>query len=160
MSIKRVAGFLVIMFFLSIIACESIAQSAVDSCHGPVLPVVHFKKNKVFLNRDGRAALDSAIIMIKDYPLCRIKITGYGLSSEEGQQVSWDKVASVIYYLKSKGIAANRFIFSDGNPGNPAIVILEITMEDGATWRVAPFPCFTKYQAGRCRHKYRKEQRG
>ena len=79
------------------------AQSLTDSCNMPGLPVIHFNKT-VFLSKKAKLQLDSVVKIVEQYRFCKIKVMGYGPATEEDQQYSWDRVASVIIYLKKKGI--------------------------------------------------------
>lgn len=108
------------------------------------LPVIEFK-NTVFLSKKAKLQLDSVVKNAKQYPTCRIWVIGYGTSSEESQQHSWDKVASVIIYLKKKGMPKERLMFYHGEEGKTDTVNLVGTtlFTDVPSWTPPPHPQFS-----------------
>jgi hypothetical protein len=59
------------------------------------------------------------------HPACKIQVIGYGVNSEEGYQVMWDKISSVIDYILAKGVDSSRLIFTYGVEGPATIVELK-----------------------------------
>ena len=108
----------------------------------PALPQVNFKAS-VFLNATAMAALDSAVKIINKHPGCKIKVIGNTDDCELCQQVSWDRVVSVIKYLQKKGVDSTSLIFNYGNRGNPRTVTLQGTTDDGPNIVPAPVPCYS-----------------
>ncbi len=104
------------------------------------LPSIQFR-TRATLTRDAIAILSSAAAQIKANPDCKIRVTGYGASSKSAQQLSWDRVNTVIKYLVEKqGIAEDRFIFSYGTEGDAATVDLMGATEEGPNTIPAPHP--------------------
>lgn len=104
------------------------------------LPSVQFRSGSK-LSKDAQAVLASAAAQIKANPTCKIKVTGHGASDKRAQQLSWDRVNSVIRYLVEKqGIAEDRFIFSYGEEGEATTVDLTGTTEEGPNTVPAPHP--------------------
>ena len=74
--------------------------------------------------------LASAASQIKATPDCRVRVIGHGASDKRAQQLSWDRVNTVISYLVEKqGISQDRFIFSYGEEGDANTVDLMGTTE-------------------------------
>lgn len=105
------------------------------------LPTISFKKGKVALTPGAIASLAAVAAQVKGAPDCRIKVVGHGASDKGAQQLSWDRVNSVIRYLVEKqGISQDRFIFSYGEEGEANTVDLSSTREDGPNTVPAPHP--------------------
>ncbi len=115
-----------------------------DSCYDGGVTSVEFKMGSTALSKHGILLLDSALTKINAIN-CRIKIVGYvpDATSENKEQISWDKVFIVREYLKGKGISKDRFIFSYGNPGDPNIIDLIPTTEEGPHIVPAPHPVYS-----------------
>lgn len=108
------------------------------------LPSVQFKSGSRLTN-DAQAVLATAAGQIKADPTCKIRVTGYGAASKSAQQLSWDRVNSVIKYLVEKqGIGEERFIFSYGIEGEASTVDLMGTTEEGPNTIPAPHPNLKK----------------
>lgn len=107
------------------------------------LPSISFTGRTVTLNNDAKAVLSSVAEKIRTNPNCRIAVIGYGESSKSAQQLSWDRVNSVINYLvELEGISADRFIFKYGEGGgDPNTVDLrDGTTDEGPNAVPAPHP--------------------
>ena len=82
--------------------------------------------------------------MIKENPVCKIVVSGYGANSKNSQQLSWAHVDVVInYFVEQQGISADRFIFSYGNEGgDPTTADLRVALpgEDGPSKLPPPVP--------------------
>ena len=105
------------------------------------MPTISFKKGKIALTSGAIASLASVAAQVKAAPDCKIKVVGHGASDKGAQQISWDRVNSVIRYLVEKqGISQDRFIFSYGEEGVANTVDLSSTREDGPNTVPAPHP--------------------
>jgi outer membrane protein OmpA-like peptidoglycan-associated protein/opacity protein-like surface antigen len=118
---------------------DSIAQA--NACTITGLPSIQFRSGSVSLSSTATASLTSAAQQINANANCRIRVVGYGASNKREQQLSWDRVNSVIRYLVEKqGISESRFIFSFGQEGDANTVDLEGTTEEGPNTVPAPHP--------------------
>jgi hypothetical protein len=82
------------------------------------LPSVSFSGRSGALSNDARAVLASAAEKIRNSPNCKIAVVGYGESSKSAQQLSWDRVNTVINHLVEKeGISVDRLLFKYGEAG-------------------------------------------
>jgi OmpA-OmpF porin, OOP family len=105
------------------------------------LPSVSYMGNSTSLSASAKQMLEMISRVIKDNPGCRIRVEGHSTSSKNLQQLSWDRVYSVINYLVERtGISEERFLFDYGNEGNPNVVDFYPTMEMGPTSVPAPHP--------------------
>lgn len=135
-------------------ACCTELRNRIDSglvagggnCGLTNLPSVQFKAGRATLSQDAMALLESAATQIKGSPNCKVKVIGHmgtGESSKRAQQLSWDRVNTVIRYLVEKqGISEDRFIFSyqDQGEGDVNTVDLAGTTESGPNTVPAPHP--------------------
>jgi len=112
------------------------------ACNIGSLPSVQFASGKSGLSSSATAILDAAAGQIKANPNCKICVVGYGVSSKREQQLSWDRVNSVINYLsESKGISRDRFVFKYGEAGDANTVDLQdCTGEEGPNNVPPPHP--------------------
>lgn len=128
--------------------CKEIRESGImmgtqSQCSIGDLPSISFSGRTVTLNNDSKAVLASVAEKIRTNPNCRIAVIGYGESSKSAQQLSWDRVNSVINYLvEQEGISADRFIFKYGEGGgDPNTVDLrDGTTDEGPNAVPAPHP--------------------
>ncbi len=108
------------------------------------LPSVTFTGNSVAIGTDARTLLATVAASLRNNPGCRIVVVGYGTSSKQQQQRSWDRVNAVINYLVEKeGISADRFIFQYGQEGgdtNTVDLRGASAGEEGPTNVPAPHP--------------------
>jgi outer membrane protein OmpA-like peptidoglycan-associated protein len=112
-------------------------------CNIGNLPSVTFKGRQVTLSKDNQALLASAAAQLRSNPNCKIAVIGYGESSKAAQQLSWDRVNSVINYLVEKeGIGSDRFIFRYGQSGGDenTVDLRDGTGEEGPNTVPAPHP--------------------
>lgn len=112
-------------------------------CNIGDLPSITFSGRGVALNNDARALLTGVAAKIRDNSECKIAVIGYCASSKSEQQLSWDRVNSVINYLVEKeGISADRFIFKYGQEGGDCntVDLRDGTQEEGPTTVPAPHP--------------------
>jgi outer membrane protein OmpA-like peptidoglycan-associated protein len=128
--------------------CDSL-RALIDSgglgrrCNVGDLPSITFSGRGVSLTKDARALLASVAQRLRDNPTCRIAVVGYCSSSKSEQQLSWDRVNSVINHLIEKeGIAADRFVFKYGQEGGDCntVDLRDGTNEEGPTTVPAPHP--------------------
>lgn len=113
------------------------------ACNIGDLPSITFSGRSVTLSNDARALLASVAQKIRDNAACKIAVMGYCSSSKSEQQLSWDRVNSVINYLIEKeGIGADRFIFKYGQEGGDCntVDLRDGTNEEGPTTVPAPHP--------------------
>jgi outer membrane protein OmpA-like peptidoglycan-associated protein len=138
-------------------ACCTELRNRIDSglvaggnCGLTNLPSVQFRAGRATLSKDAMGLLESAASQIKGSPNCRVKVIGHigtGQSSKRAQQLSWDRVNTVIRYLVEKqGISEDRFIFSyqEEGEGDPNTVDLQGTTETGPNTVPAPHPNLQK----------------
>ncbi len=115
---------------------------AQSSCSIGSLPSVQFSGSSSKLASSSNAILDVAAEQIKANPTCKICVVGHGGSSKREQQMSWDRVNSVINYMvETKGISRDRFVFKYGEAGDANTVDLQdCTGEEGPNTVPAPHP--------------------
>lgn len=114
-----------------------------SKCNIGDLPSITFKGKTVSLSNDAKALLASVAQKIRDNAECKIAVVGYCASSKSEQQLSWDRVNSVINHLVEKeGISADRFIFKYGEMGGDCntVDLRDGTGEEGPTTVPAPHP--------------------
>ncbi len=112
-------------------------------CNIGDLPSITFSGRSVTLSRDARSLLASVAQKLRDNSECKIAVVGYCSSSKSQQQLSWDRVNSVINYLIEKeGIGSDRFIFKYGQEGGDCntVDLRDGTQEEGPTTVPAPHP--------------------
>ena len=112
------------------------------TCSVGSLPSVQFSGSNSRLATSSNAILDAAAEQIKANPTCKICVVGHGGSSKREQQLSWDRVNSVINYMvETKGISRDRFVFKYGEAGDANTVDLQdCTGEEGPNTVPAPHP--------------------
>ncbi|HUP14147.1 MAG TPA: OmpA family protein, partial [Niastella sp.] len=127
--------------------CDSlsalIAKGIRPDCGIGDLPSVTFKAKSITLSNDAKALLASAATKVKENPNCKIAVIGYCSSSKSEQQLSWDRVNSVISYLVDKeGIGQDRFIFKYGETGGDCntVDLRDGSGDEGPTTVPAPHP--------------------
>ena len=122
--------------------CDSLDQYRLaNNCNIGSLPSVQFKGNANALNKAAQASLASVAQQMQASPDCKVRVTGHGASDKRAQQRSWDRVNAVIQYMvNQQGISENRFIFVYGQDGDPNVVDLEGTTDEGPNGQAAPNP--------------------
>ena len=128
--------------------CDSIAAGTLKgfggtngTCSIGSLPSVQFKGNSNALSKAAQASLASVAQQMQSNPDCKIRVTGHGASDKRAQQRSWDRVNAVIQYMvNQQGISENRFIFVYGQDGDPTVVDLEGTTDEGPNGVAPPNP--------------------
>jgi OOP family OmpA-OmpF porin len=134
-------------------ACCTELRNRIDSglvmggnCGLSNLPSVQFRAGRATLSKDAMALLESASTQIKGSPNCKVKVIGHmgtGESSKRAQQLSWDRVNTVIRYLVEKqGISEDRLIFSYQEQGEGDVNTVDLmgTTESGPNTVPAPHP--------------------
>jgi len=112
-------------------------------CNIGDLPSITFKGKTVSLSKDAKALLTGIASKIRDNSECKIAVIGYCSSTKSEQQLSWDRVNTVINYLVEKeGISDDRLIFKYGEEGGDCntVDLRDGTQEDGPTTVPAPHP--------------------
>jgi outer membrane protein OmpA-like peptidoglycan-associated protein len=114
--------------------------AGITECAIGDLPSVVFKKGAQ-LSREAQSVLAAAAAKIKANPSCKVKLIGYGTSSKNAQQLSWERVNAVKKYLvEQQGISETRIIFSYGQDGDANTVDIQATTEEGPMNLPAPHP--------------------
>jgi outer membrane protein OmpA-like peptidoglycan-associated protein len=113
-------------------------------CNLSSLPSIAFKAGSYKLSKDAQTILTSAAAQLQANPTCNVKVVGYVTdASKKAQQLSWDRVNSVIKYLVEKAsISESRVIFSYDTNGSSNSVDLIPTTEIGPNTAPAPAPNF------------------
>lgn len=95
-------------------------------CNLGYLPSITFKGRSVTLSSDQQSLLANVANQMRQSPDCRVVVTGHAEASKASEQLSWDRVNTVINYLSEKeGISSDRFIFQySGVPGDTHTVDL------------------------------------
>jgi hypothetical protein len=136
-AMKKTTVALLLHLAIIFVPLVTIAQR----CNISNLPSIQFKGGRATLSKDAMTFLLSASAQIKAKPDCRVRVIGHGASDKRTQQLSWDRVNTVIRYLvERQGISEDRFIFSFGEEGDPDSVDLVGTIETGPTSVPAPHP--------------------
>lgn len=82
------------------------------------LPSIAFKAGTNNLTDDTQAVLASVASRVRNNPGCRVVVVGYCSADKREQQLSWDRVNTIISYMVDKeGISQDRFIFNYGQTG-------------------------------------------
>ena len=84
---------------------------------------------------------------MRNNPNCRVAVIGYGESNKAAQQLSWDRVNTVINQMVEKeGISQDRFVFKYGQGDGDAntVDLREATSEDVPNSVPAPSPNLRK----------------
>jgi outer membrane protein OmpA-like peptidoglycan-associated protein/opacity protein-like surface antigen len=123
--------------------CQGMIKAG--TCNIGSLPSVQFASG-VKISADATSILDAAAAQIKANPDCKICVVGHGGASKREQQLSWDRVESVISYLVEKqGISRDRFVFKYGEEGDSNTVDLQdCSNEEGPNMVPAPHPQYRK----------------
>ncbi len=125
--------------------CDSLSMIQKTTCDISSLPSVQFKGNTSTLSKAAQASLASIAQQIQSSPNCHIRVTGHGATNKREQQRSWDRVNAVIQYMvNQQGISESRFIFVSGQEGDPNVVDLEGTTDEGPNTVPAPSPQYQK----------------
>ncbi|MEO6917008.1 MAG: OmpA family protein [Chitinophagaceae bacterium] len=117
-----------------------------NACNLGNLPSVSFKGKSIAMSNDAKAVLSSVAESMKNNPNCKVAVVGYGESNKSAQQLSWDRVNTVINYLVEKeGISTDRFIFKYGEAGgDPNTVDIREASTDDTPNSASPSPNLRK----------------
>lgn len=110
------------------------------------LPSAQFKTGSLAISSTTQSILNSVAQQLNANPACNVRVTGYYKSSDKrSQQLSWDRVNTVIKYLvEQQGISESRLIFNLSPGGDPNTVDMMGTTESGPNTIQAPFPQYQK----------------
>jgi outer membrane protein OmpA-like peptidoglycan-associated protein len=119
---------------------------ATKTCELGSLPSVQFKSGSLTLSSTAKAVLNNVAQQLNANPNCNIRVNGYyQASSKRSQQLSWDRVNTVIKYLsEQQGISESRLIWNLSAGGDPNTVDFMGTTETGPNTIPAPFPNLQK----------------
>jgi hypothetical protein len=120
----------------------------VDSnCHIDKLPSISFAKGNAILSAANKILLDSVAQLLLANPRCKIIVQGHPLdaSSYRSNQLSWDRVYTIVNYLvDNRGILSTHIIFDSEETGDDSnIVNLTPTIIDGPNMRPPPHPFYS-----------------
>ena len=107
------------------------------------LPSVSFKGRTIALSNDTKAVLAGVAERMRNNANCRVSVIGYGESNKAAQQLSWDRVNTVINYMVEKeGVSQDRFVFKYGTEGGApdTVDLREATNDDVPNSVPAPSP--------------------
>jgi outer membrane protein OmpA-like peptidoglycan-associated protein len=124
-----------------------IKAGGIKNCNLGSLPSISFAAKSSTLSNDAKAVLASLAETIRNNPNCKVAVVGYGESSKSVQQLSWDRVNTVINYLVEKeGISNDRFIFKYGEAGGDAntVDLREAGTDEAPNSVPAPHPSLRK----------------
>jgi len=112
-----------------------------NACNLQSLPSVAFKPGSYKLSKDAQAILNTAAAQLKANPKCNVRAVGYVTdATKKAQQLSYDRVNSIIRYLVEKqGISEGRIIFDYQQTGQSNSVDL-IPTKDKEGVNVVPPP--------------------
>lgn len=141
-SLFRLTAIALLMFAFMGVTNSSLGQG--NQCKIGALPTIVFQSKSAKLLSTAKTMLATVGTSIKENPVCKIVVAGYGGSNKNSQQLSWEHVNVVINYLvEQQGISADRFIFSYGNEGGDVTTVdLRVVEpgEDGPTKIPPPHP--------------------
>lgn len=123
--------------------CDKIGTKT-EACQIGSLPSVQFKSG-VKLTAEAEAILAAAAAQIKANPTCKVIVVGYmEQSSKRAEQLSWDRVNTVIKYLVEKqGVSRDRLLFKHGQAGAANTVDLQdATGQTAESYVTPPHPQF------------------
>lgn len=113
-----------------------------QACNLGILPSITFRGRSVTLSSDQQSLLADVANRMRQSPDCHVVVTGHAEASKASEQLSWDRVNSVISYLTEKeGISADRFIFQySGIPGDTKTVDLRAASDADQGPNMVPPP--------------------
>jgi OOP family OmpA-OmpF porin len=125
---------------------DSLKNLTTKTCELGSLPSVQFKSGSLTISSTAKAVLNNVAQQLNANPNCNIRVNGYyQASSKRSQQLSWDRVNTVIKYLsEQQGISENRLIWNLSAGGDPNTVDFMGTTETGPNTIPAPFPNLQK----------------
>lgn len=141
MSVVRCATIFCLLLVMSLV---SFADTPSDTCKIPSSPGVKFIPSGIVLSTAAKNTLNGMVKKLKANPSCKLNVIGHGYNTYKAQQLGWDRVMTIIEYLYAKGIPEGQFIFTIGYDGDPNLVDLVPTMEDGPGKIPPPYPPASK----------------
>ncbi len=145
-----------LLILSALLFCVS-AFSQSPSCSNTIKEdSVLFSKKSVFLNWVAKKKLYHIAMELNRNPDCKIAVTGYGNNCLTCHQTSWDRVYSVVKYLRQSGVDSTRFIFAPAQDGyNPLVVSLRSLFpgEDGPALVPPYIPCYSYHRLTKKRCK-------
>ena len=136
--------FATIVFILLIVSFSAFAQTGPDTCTIAKSPGIRFAGSGILLSTTARNTLTAMAKKLKAAPYCKLAVRSHGANSYKTQQLGWDRTMTVIEYLYSKGIPEDQLVFQYGYEGDPNLVELITSMEDGPPTVPPPFPGLSK----------------
>jgi len=85
----------------------------VPVCNMGAVPSISFTKGSAKLSKDAEALLAAAADRLKNNPNCKLVVTSYAEASKSSQQLSWDRVNTVINYLFENKESVLRDLYSN-----------------------------------------------
>jgi outer membrane protein OmpA-like peptidoglycan-associated protein len=121
---------------------DSLKNLTTKTCNISSLPSVQFRSGSLTLSSTAKAVLNNVAQQLNANPNCNVRVNGYyQASSKRSQQLSWDRVNTVIKYLsEQQGISEGRLIWNLSAGGDPNTVDFMGTTETGPNTIPAPFP--------------------
>ncbi len=140
----------VVLCFVSTHAQSSVCSTEIQE------DSIQFSKRSVFLNWVAKKKLYHVALVLNRNPDCKIVVLGFGNSCLSCRQTSWDRIYSVVKYLRQWGVDSSRFIFSFAQDGyNPLLVSIRslIPGEDGPAIAQPSIPCYSYHHLTKKRCK-------
>jgi hypothetical protein len=148
---------LLLLCFLFVLGQQAHSRTIAISDTTALKAEVFFHGASIDLYKVETVKLDIAAWRLLYVKNRKILVRGFCQSSYKDQQLSWDRVSTVIMYLQKKGIPAGQFIFNYGDNSGPCELV-SVTLapggEDGPASVAAPIPCYSKHKETRklCKH--------
>jgi hypothetical protein len=136
---------LTLILLFPVITFNSFCQAKINSDTSFKIADIHFGKT-VFLNAAAKKVLDSVLSVMHNYSNLKLFIEGHSESCEFCHQVSWDRIYSVIKYLKEQKFDSAQVIFVYAKSGDKRTVSITATSEDGPSMVPAPIPCYSYHK--------------
>ncbi len=117
---------------------------------------VLFSKKSVFLNWVAKKKLYHLAMELNKNPGCKIVVTGYGNNCITCQQTSWDRVYSVIQYIRHWEVDSTRFVFSAAQHGDNSLMVSIKSLlpgEEGPAMIEPYIPCYSYHRLTKKRCK-------
>lgn len=138
-----------VLIIYVVLGFQLYAQSQQNLCDKTIIEdSVLFSQKSYRLNWVAKKKLYHIAAELKNNHDCKIVVTGYGNNRLTCQQTSWDRVYSVIQYLRQTGVDSLRFIFryaQEGHSPNVVLISRLLPGEDGPAMEMPPSPCYSHY---------------
>jgi hypothetical protein len=122
--------------------------------------VIPLRPNTVFLDKAGKAILDSASKFANENRDTYVQVESFSYASERDYQLSWDKAFSAVKYLRTRQIDSTRISFMYGLEGDRQAVRVSFWKTNENLWDIplppAPIPCYSyhKLTPKRCKEAH------